>query len=178
MQVSFTPTLDNIYIASYTKLHIVVVAAKTISDAYSKDIHFPPDPNSPQSTVNTVEREIREAGGDSTALQVDTRDPEAINRVVNETVRLYGKLDVLVYNSGAIWWSSVEKTPVKRFMLMQQVNPEGLYASVQAALPHFEKNGWKGRIIVVSPPIYSRFFKGKTAYAMGRVFPFFLIKTV
>lgn len=50
---------------------------------------------------------------------------------------------------------------------MQRINPEGLYASVHAALPYFERNGWKGRIIVVSPPIYSRFFRGKTAYAMG-----------
>src|ERR1700733_9961159 len=81
----------------------------------------------------------------------------------------YGRLDVLIYNSGAIWWSAVETTPMKRFQLMQRVNPEGLYGTVQAALPHFKKNGWKGRIIVVSPPIYSRFFRGKTAYAMGKV---------
>jgi NAD(P)-dependent dehydrogenase (short-subunit alcohol dehydrogenase family) len=81
----------------------------------------------------------------------------------------YGRLDVLVYNSGAIWWSSVENTPTKRFQLMQRVNPEGLYATVQAALPYFKQNGWNGRIIVVSPPIYSRFFRGKTAYAMGKV---------
>ncbi|TPX08808.1 uncharacterized protein E0L32_009748 [Thyridium curvatum] len=53
--------------------------------------------------------------------------------------------------------------------LMQGVNVEGLYATVQAALPHFARNGWSGRIIVVSPPIYSRFFRGKTAYAMGKV---------
>lgn len=85
------------------------------------------------------------------------------------TIGLYGHLDVLVYNSGAIWWSSVEKTPFKRFQLMQQVNVEGLYGTVQAVLPQFEKQGWKGRIIVVSPPIYSRFFRGKTAYAMGKV---------
>lgn len=53
---------------------------------------------------------------------------------------------------------------------MQRVNPEGLYATVQAVLPHLKKNpGGKGRIIVVSPPIYSRFFRGKTAYAMGKV---------
>jgi len=130
-------------------------------------VPFPPHPNSPQSTINTVEREIREAGGEATAIAVDTRDVEQINHLVNETVRIYGKLDILVYNSGAIWWSSVENTPMKRFQLMQKINPEGLYASVQAALPHFGKNGWKGRIIVVSPPIYSRFFRGKTAYAMG-----------
>lgn len=58
------------------------------------------------------------------------------------------------------------KTPLKRFQLMQRVNPEGLYATVQAALPHMPPTG---RIVVVSPPIYSRFFRGKTAYAMGKV---------
>lgn len=83
--------------------------------------------------------------------------------------QIYGRLDVVVYNSGAIWWSAVETTSMKRFQLMQRVNPEGLYGTIQAALPHFKNNAWRGRIIVVSPPIYSRFFRGKTAYAMGKV---------
>ena len=143
-----------------------MLSAKTTSDA-SKVTAFPPDPNSSQSTINTVEREIREAGGRAATVAVDVRDAAQIQHAVEETVRVFGKLDVLVYNSGAIWWSSVENTPLKRFKLMQQVNPEGLYATVQAALPFFEKADWKGRIVVVSPPIYSRFFRGKTAYAMG-----------
>jgi NAD(P)-dependent dehydrogenase (short-subunit alcohol dehydrogenase family) len=143
-----------------------MLAAKTTSDA-SKTTPFPPDPNSSKSTISTVEREIRESGGRAAAVAVDVRDAAQIQHAVDETVRVFGKLDVLVYNSGAIWWSSVENTPLKRFKLMQQINPEGLYATVQAALPQFEKNGWRGRIVVVSPPIYSRFFRGKTAYAMG-----------
>ncbi len=114
-------------------------------------------------------REIREAGGEATPITVDTRDFESIQRLVAQTISTYGRLDVLVYNSGAIWWASVEKTPMKRFQLMQRVNVEGLYGVVQACLPVFEKGGWKARIIVVSPPIYSRFFHGKTAYAMGKV---------
>lgn len=142
------------------------MAAKTTSNAH-ETVPFPPNPNSSESTINTVEREIRESGGEASALPVDVRDVAQVENLVHETVRIYGKLDVLVYNSGAIWWSSVEKTPVKRFQLMQKINPEGLYACVQAALPVFGKNGWKGRMIVVSPPIYSRFFRGKTAYAMG-----------
>lgn len=94
----------------------------------------------------------------------------------------YKHLDVLIYNPGAIWWASVQDTPMKRFRLMQQVNVEGLYGAVQAALPHLKKasssssslplrrrGGGGGRIVVVSPPIYSRFFRGKTAYAMGKV---------
>ncbi|KAL4893654.1 hypothetical protein BDV59DRAFT_176889 [Aspergillus ambiguus] len=150
--------------ASYT----VVVAAKTTSNA-SEAVPFPPDPNSSKSTIDTVAREIIEAGGKAFCIQVDVRDVTQVENMVKETVRLAGRLDVLVYNSGAIWWSSVANTPTKRFQLMQRVNPEGLYASVQAALPMFENNGWKGRIVVVSPPIYSRFFRGKTAYAMGKV---------
>ncbi|KAF1365972.1 NAD(P)-binding protein [Lizonia empirigonia] len=148
--------------------YAVVVAAKSTSNA-STTSPFPPDPNSSASTISTVEREILEAGGAATALPVDTRHISSINNLVSWTIGLYGHLDVLVYNSGAIWWSSVEKTPFKRFQLMQQVNVEGLYGTVQAVLPQFAKQGWKGRIIVVSPPIYSRFFRGKTAYAMGKV---------
>ncbi|OLN85821.1 Hydroxysteroid dehydrogenase-like protein 2 [Colletotrichum chlorophyti] len=118
----------------------------------SKTTPFPPNPNSQESTVSTVAREIQEAGGDATPIAVDT----------------YSRLDVLVYNSGAIWWASVEDTPPKRFQLMQRVNPEGLYLVLHAALPHLKRER-RGRIVVVSPPIYSRFFRGKTAYAMGKV---------
>ncbi|KAI0866704.1 hypothetical protein F4860DRAFT_454797 [Xylaria cubensis] len=147
--------------------YCVVAAAKSTSDARNVS-SFPPDPNSPQSTISTVEREIREAGGEATAVAVDVRDFESVKRCVDKTIETYGRLDVLVYNSGAIWWAAVEDTPMKRFQLMQRVNPEGLYGSVQASLPHLKKYG-SGRIIVVSPPIYSRFFRGKTSYAMGKV---------
>ncbi|KAI8959129.1 short chain dehydrogenase family protein [Daldinia sp. FL1419] len=147
--------------------YAVVVAAKSTSDAQSV-VPFPPDPNTPQSTISTVEREIREAGGEATAIPVDVRDFASIEKLVGKTIEIYNRLDVLVYNSGAIWWASVEDTPMKRFQLLQRVNPEGLYGTVQAALPHLKRRG-RGRIVVVSPPIYSRFFRGKTAYAMGKI---------
>lgn len=89
----------------------------------------------------------------------------------NHAPQKYGHLDVLIYNPGAIWWAAVEDTPMKRFQLMQRVNIEGLYGAVQASLPHLKESsvGGGGRIIIVSPPIYSRFFRGKTSYAMGKV---------
>ncbi|EMC94789.1 hypothetical protein BAUCODRAFT_561594 [Baudoinia panamericana UAMH 10762] len=149
--------------------YIVIVGAKTTSDA-TKCIPFPPDPNSQASTINTVAREITEANGEALALPVDTRNTESVFQMVTSVMDKYGRLDVLVYNSGAIWWASVEKTPMKRFRLMQEVNVHGLYASVQATLPHFYRNGsnGKGRIVVISPPIYSRFLRGKTGYAIGK----------
>jgi NAD(P)-dependent dehydrogenase (short-subunit alcohol dehydrogenase family) len=150
------------------RMLLVVVAAKSFSDA-ANTTPFPPDPNSKHSTINTAQREIQENGGQAAAIQVDARNFESVRRMVDFAVQTYGRLDVVIYNSGAVWWASVENTPMKRFELMQQVNPEGLYGTIQAALPHFRANGWKGRVIVVSPPIYSRFFRGKTAYAVGKV---------
>ncbi|KUI65089.1 Hydroxysteroid dehydrogenase-like protein 2 [Cytospora mali] len=151
------------------KRPIVVVAAKSTSNPFSFVNNFPPNPNSPQSTINTVEREIKEASEEATAIAVDVRDFASVEELVKKTIEIYGHLDALIYNSGAIWWASVEDTPMKRFQLMQRVNPEGLYGAVQAALPHLKKSRSGGRIIVVSPPIYSRFFRGKTAYAVGKV---------
>jgi NAD(P)-dependent dehydrogenase (short-subunit alcohol dehydrogenase family) len=144
------------------------VAAKSTSDA-SQCHPFPPDPNSPSSTINTVAREIFELGGTSIAIAVDVRSPSSIDSLIAQTISQFGQLDAVIYNSGAIWWASVEDTPMKRFRLMQQVNVEGLYGVIQAALPHLKRSQIGGRIVVVSPPIYSRFFRGKTAYAMGKV---------
>ncbi|KAJ6780510.1 hypothetical protein PWT90_07334 [Aphanocladium album] len=160
--------------------YAVVVAAKTVSDP-SKPITSIPNPKSNDSTITTVSYEIRQAGGEAHPIQVDVRSEESVNSLIQQTIDKYGRLDVLIYNSGAIYWASVQDTPLKRFKLMQSVNPEGLYAVVQAALPHLRQSasnhagssngggGGGGRIIVVSPPIYSRFFRGKTAYAMGKV---------
>ncbi|CAD6588518.1 MAG: hypothetical protein ASARMPRED_003590 [Alectoria sarmentosa] len=154
----------------------VVVAAKTVSDPSPSSTFIPPDPNSSSSTITTVAHEITSLGYTATAIPVDTRDYSSIQSLVDKTIKHYQRLDVLIYNSGAIWWASVEKTPMKRFQLMQKVNAEGLYGCVQACLPYFAENGWQGRIVVVCPPIYERFFRGKTAYAMGKVGMSVLVK--
>ncbi|KAK1831772.1 hypothetical protein QBC39DRAFT_306530 [Podospora conica] len=150
--------------------YAVVVAAKSYSPSPpSTTAPFPPDPNSPLSTVNTVAREITLAGGVALALPVDTTSQESITRLIDATIAHHSRLDALIYNSGAIWWAPVRATPTKRYQLLQRVNADGLYGAVQAALPHLEASPAGGRIVVVSPPIYSRFFRGKTAYAMGKV---------
>ncbi|KAI5245706.1 short chain dehydrogenase [Aureobasidium subglaciale] len=163
------------FFAGHTDKQQVIVAAKTTSDP-STLASFPPDPNSSNSTINTVAKEIHLLGGTAIPIPVNTRSEDSINALFHKIAAEFGRLDVLVYNSGAIWWSSVAKTPVKRFRLMQEVNIEGLYSSIQASFSLFEKGGWKGRVIVVCPPIYSRFFRGKTAYAVGKVGMSVLVK--
>lgn len=39
---------------------------------------------------------------------MDTRDSESIQSMVDQTVKIYDHLDVLIYDPGAIWWASGE----------------------------------------------------------------------
>lgn len=159
--------------------YTVVLAAKSTSVDKLPDGKFtPPDPNSRQSTIHTVCGEIKAFSPSAvvTPLAVDVRSPASIQSLIDQTIAIHSRIDVLVYNAGAIHWGTVASTPLKRYNLLQQINPDGLYATVQACLPHFERQGWKGKVIVVCPPIYQRFFRGKVGYAMGKVGMSVLVK--
>ena len=60
--------------------------------------------NSKDKAEATV-REIRESGGRAVAVQADVRRETDVKRLVDETVRDSGRLDVLVNNAG--WTSPV-----------------------------------------------------------------------
>lgn len=100
----------------------------------------------------------------------------------------------IIYNAGALSWLSVPETSIKKLDLLWGVNGRGSFIVVKEALkwlhsgeesrlapspitsstspaspPPASKGLWTPKIIVVSPPIYKRFMKGKIAYAMSKV---------
>lgn len=66
----------------------MVISAKSTSDAYTPTLSFPPDPNSPQSTISTVEREIKEAGEKAIAIAADVRDYSSVQSLIKQTVEV------------------------------------------------------------------------------------------
>lgn len=119
-------------------------------------------------SIHSVVDEIVKSGGEAVPIQCNVRKEEDIEKAVQQCINVFGGLDLAVYNAGAIMWKKVIDTPLKNFDLMQEVNVRGAYTMLQCVLPHFlQKNS--GRIILVSPPIYNRFFKGKTPYSVGKV---------
>lgn len=66
----------------------MVVAAKSVTSPadLAKLSPFPPDPKSSQSTITTVAREITEAGGEATAIPVDTTNYASIQQLVAKTI--------------------------------------------------------------------------------------------
>lgn len=137
----------------------------------------PVDPNSQDSTLDTVLEELNSLKATKTqqlrhsAIACNVRTEEEVQALVKHVVERYGSIQACVYNPGAIWWSSIATTPLKRYQLMHEVNTRGLYILIQTLLPYWQKQGNQSprRLIIISPPIYSRFVRGKAAYAMTKL---------
>ncbi|KAF4690040.1 hypothetical protein FOZ60_000703 [Perkinsus olseni] len=136
----------------------VVVAAKTVD----------PTPNLP-GTIYTVAREIEEAGGVALPVQMDLRDAESCERCVVDVIAKFGRIDILINNASAMWWHTMEDTPVKKFDLITSINSRGSFIMTKLCLPHMKKNNY-GRVINMSPPISTDFmsYRGLTAYNISK----------
>ncbi|KAJ3396486.1 hypothetical protein HDU92_002898 [Lobulomyces angularis] len=118
--------------------------------------------------LQKLTKEIINNGGSAFYHCCNVMEAQAVNDLINFTIKVFGSIDVVIYNSGAIFHGNLSDTSIKKFQLLQKVNVEGLYFTINFTLPIFKKQKC-GRLIVISPPIYSRFFRGKCAYAVGKV---------
>ncbi len=124
-------------------------------------------------TIHSVAAEVEAAGGKALALQLDVRDENAVAAAVNEAVRVFGGIDILLNNASAIMLTNTAATPMKRFDLMQGVNTRGTFACSQACLPHLAKSAAAGRnphILTLSPPLSMKphWFKDHVAYTLSK----------
>lgn len=136
----------------------IVIASKTAE----------PHPTLP-GTIYTVAKAIEEAGGQALPLQVDVRSEEQIEEAMQKTKDHFGGLDILVNNASAISLTPTDKTPMKRFDLMFDVNVRATFACSQAALPLL-KQSEHAHILNLSPPLnmHSKWFKDHVAYTMSK----------
>ena len=124
-------------------------------------------------TIHSVAAEVEAAGGKALALQLDVRDENAVAAAVNEAVRVFGGIDILLNNASAIMLTNTAATPMKRFDLMQGVNTRGTFACTQACLPHLAKSAAAGRnphVLTLSPPLSMKphWFKDHVAYTLSK----------
>jgi citronellol/citronellal dehydrogenase len=119
----------------------IVVAAKTVE----------PQPTLP-GTIHTVAAEVRALGRRALAVQCDVRKDSDVTNMVAAAEVAFGSVDILVCNSGALWWQDVLTTPMSKFDLVMGVNVRAVFSCVRAVLPGMLRKKY-GRIIVMSPPI-------------------------
>ena len=79
----------------------------------------------------------------------DVAKPADVQAVVDETVRLLGKVDILVNNAGVSWAAEPEEMPLDKWQKVLDINLTGAFLFAQAAGRDMLKREW-GRIIHVA----------------------------
>ena len=120
-------------------------------------------------TIHTVAEEVRAAGGQALAIQMDVRDEQAIHAAVEQTVAHFGGIDVLVNNASAISLTPTLQTPAKRLDLMWDVNMRATFLASQACIPHLKKAA-NPHILTLSPPLNleAKWFAPHIAYTLSK----------
>jgi len=93
-----------------------------------------------------VAGEIRQAGGQAIPLVGLLEDSAVPTRLIAEIVAHYGRLDALVNNAATIARGNLDNTNVEAFDRTIAINLRAPYLLIQAALPHFRKQGG-GRVL-------------------------------
>ena len=88
----------------------------------------------------TVEQ-IAKAGGEAWAIQTDVADEHQVERLIEETIKRYGRLDILVNNAGVIAGGRLAETTTKSFDEVMSVNLRGTFFCCRAGFKQMKKQG-------------------------------------
>jgi SDR family mycofactocin-dependent oxidoreductase len=102
-------------------------------------------PDDLAKTVKLVERQGRRI----LARQVDVRDPEAVDTVVADGVKEFGRLDIVIANAGIIRMTDSDD-PRRTFREIVDVNLVGVWNTVDAAIPALIAGARGGSIVMTS----------------------------
>lgn len=96
--------------------------------------------------AESVATEIRAQGGRATAMSADVGVEADVNRLVEETLNAYGRIDILVANAGVIAPAKrVTELSIAEWKRHLDVNLTGVLLCNQAVLPHMIQQNY-GRI--------------------------------
>ncbi|KAF5293756.1 hypothetical protein FQA39_LY03241 [Lamprigera yunnana] len=136
----------------------VVIAAKTAE----------PHPKLP-GTIYTTVKEVEECGGKGLACVVDVRDEGQVSSAIEETVKKFGGIDILINNASAISLTNTENTPMKRYDLMNSINARGTFLVSKLCFPYLKKSS-HAHILTLSPPLSLKphWFAPNLAYTISK----------
>lgn len=93
-----------------------------------------------------VAKEIEAAGGAALAVQTDVSQEDSVNKMAEETLRTFQRIDILVNNAAIFPASSVAEMKIKEWDDVLRTNLGGTLFCCRAAMPALKKQK-AGRII-------------------------------
>ena len=122
--------------------------------------------NSRKADAEALVARIARGGGKAIAAQGDLTDPAAAKAVVAATVAAFGKIDVLVNNSGAMERATLEEITPTLLLAQFQVNAFAPLYMMQAVLPHVPAEG--GAFINITTNLTHAAMRGCVAYSAAK----------
>ena len=112
---------------------------------------------------------LRDDGLEATAVQADVADPASVTALVERTLALWGRIDVLVNNAGVESSSAFLQISYADYQRVMRVNVDGVWLCCQAVIPVMLKQK-SGAIVNVSSVAGQRGggFLGTSAYATSK----------
>ena len=90
-----------------------------------------------RETVRLIER----GGGKAAMFVADVTDPDAVGHLVDDTVRRFGRLDILVNNAAIRRETDFDKITLEEWRRVLAIILDGAFLCAQAALPHLIRVG-------------------------------------
>ncbi|QJU56392.1 glucose 1-dehydrogenase [Sphingomonas sp. AP4-R1] len=111
--------------------------------------------------ADAVVQEIVAGGGKAVAVQGDVADAAQSQAIIDAAIENFGRLDVLVNNSGVYGFAPIEEITVDQYRQMFDVNVLGVLLTTQAAARHL---GEGGSIINISSAVTSVMMPSSAVY--------------
>jgi len=105
-----------------------------------------------------------QAGSSALPVQADVAKETDVNRLVDDTVKAFGGLDIVVNNAANVTLAEVERLSTEDWQAMLDANLTGPFLLCRAAIPHLKQRGG-GSIVNVSSLAGQNPFAGGACYA-------------
>jgi NAD(P)-dependent dehydrogenase (short-subunit alcohol dehydrogenase family) len=99
--------------------------------------------------LDAVAGEIRAAGAKALVLPGDVTKKADCERIVQEVIRTFGRLDILINNAGINRDAMAAKMTEEQWDAVLSVNLKGTFLCAQAAFPGMRERAW-GRVVNTS----------------------------
>jgi NAD(P)-dependent dehydrogenase (short-subunit alcohol dehydrogenase family) len=117
--------------------------------------------------LNSLVEEVRDKGGQATAIPAEVTDFEQVKAVASGAVEKYGRLDTWVHLAAVGLFATFEQTTPEEFARVIDVNLMGQVYGAMAALPHLKREG-RGALIHISSVEAKRSFPFHSAYGASK----------
>jgi 3-oxoacyl-[acyl-carrier protein] reductase len=126
-------------------------------------INYVRDEHAASDTVKTTEA----FGVRALAVQADVSRVDGAQRLIEETVKTFGRIDFLVCNAGIWEGGPIDELSEAAWDRTMDLNLKGTWAVCRAAVPHMKASGF-GRIVIVSSTAGQRGEANVSNYAASK----------